>query len=113
MSEPWEIQESEKVTELDRIERKLWRVYYNCREHFPHVVAVDNGSIESQIRVQKVDFYRCGQMFGKSDMGVPRNATPQIAARKGKPDEPTWWLELEAIAVFDNGSVTFYGVREL
>jgi hypothetical protein len=94
------------------IERKRWRVYYNCRDHFPHLVAVDNGSIASQIRVQWVAMWKCMSIAGNSDMGWPRTAHPEIAARKGKPNEPTWWLELEAFAVFENGGVKFYGERE-
>jgi hypothetical protein len=94
---------------LTEIQRKRWRVYYNCREHFPHLVAVDNGSIQSQVRVQTVTFVECDYLFGNTDMGKSKSLNLEIAQRKGKQNEPSWWIELDAYAVFENGSVVFHG----
>lgn len=94
---------------INRIAYKRWRVYYNCREHFPHLAAVDNGTVQSQIRVQHVLMRDCVEIFGNSDMGKPRSASQEIDSRKGKPNEPTWWIELYAFAVFENGGVIFHG----
>lgn len=93
-------------------EPKLWRVYYNCREHFPHLCAVDNGTIRTQIRVQW--FRTEGQVDMTSGTDMGRNGADMAAAyegptyvrdRKGRPNEPIWWMECHAIAHFQGGGV--------
>lgn len=96
-------------------EPKLWRIYYNCRADFPFLVAVDNGTIATQVRVQ---WYECEpRTRGNTDMG-PKNyqrgifySQPEHSLReqrKGKHNEPTWWIETFAIAEFANGGVQFH-----
>jgi hypothetical protein len=106
-----------------RPERLRWRLYYNCRDHFPFLAAVDNGTIASQIRVQWVQLRKVQQVEGHTDMGPRPDLVPRgqvlngwieedlRGKRKGKPNEPTWWMEFDAIAVFGGGGVTFYGER--
>lgn len=114
-----------QAREYDRFtaQKMRWRLYYNCRDHFPFLAAVDNGTIASQIRVQWVKLENVHQVEGQSDMGPKPQLVPrgQIlngwieqdlrARRKGKHNEPTWWLEFDAIAVFGGGGITFYGER--
>ena len=103
-----------------RPQRKTWRVYFNRREDFPFLAAVDNGTIASQIRVQHVRMEKVDHAGSVSDMGPnpfrddtrdpwERTAADLRRARKGKHNEPTWWIQFEAIAFFENGGVMFYG----
>lgn len=100
--------------------RKTWRVYFNRREDFPFLAAIDNGTIASQIRVQSVRMENVHDAAGVTDMGPSpfrigsndpweRKAEDLRRARKGKHNEPTWWIQFDAIAVFENGGVVFYG----
>lgn len=100
--------------------RKTWRLYFNRREDFPFLAAIDNGTIASQIRVQNVRMIEVRHAEGVTDMGPSpfrigstdpweRKQEDLRRARKGKHNEPTWWIQFEAIAVFENGGVTFYG----
>jgi hypothetical protein len=100
---------------------ELWRVYFNRREDWPFLVAVDNGTVKSQIRVQ---WFRAESVdiHGNSDVGMSRDSVifPEmgsngirISARKGKPNEPTWWIEFEATAEFVQGGVIFRGAKPI
>lgn len=106
------------VIEEDPLRPRLmrWRVYYNCRDHFPFLAAVDNGTIASQIRVQFVNTENVRYLRSSTDMGQ-RHSDPikvgklevQRSFRKGKQNEPTWWIEFNAFAEFAAGGVTFHG----
>jgi hypothetical protein len=109
------------VDETNRFTPKVlrWRVYYNCKEDFPFLAAVDNGTIASQIRIQRVTLCNVLQSWADTDMGkISASAVtmasdlycvPNRELRKGVKNEPTWWIEFDAIAVFTDGGVTFYG----
>lgn len=96
-----------------------WRLYYNCKEDFPFLAAVDNGTISSQIRIQRVTLCNVIQSWADTDIGkISASAVttmndlcyvPNRDLRKGVKNEPTWWIEFDAIAVFADGGVTFYG----
>jgi hypothetical protein len=109
-----------------KAELKRWRLYYNCRSDFPFLAAVDNGTISTQIRVQHIAILGVVEVIDNTDVGpepkgehLPmgslreehRRNLERRRQRKGKRNEPTWWLEFEAYAVFDEGGVTFYGER--
>lgn len=99
---------------------KRWRIYYNRRDDWPFLVAVDNGTIATQIRLQ---WFECEtETRGDTDMGPwkPRPSAPDAVnavfknlreARKGKHNEPTWWIETFAIAEFKEGGVIFHEPR--
>ncbi len=79
---------------------RRWRVYYNWRQGLPKLGAVDNGTIKSQRTVEHVTIH--------ASVGDIRSASNMKHAQ----NEPTWWLEMKANAVFEGvnkNRVTFYG----
>lgn len=124
-SRPIELADVDLAIEARRKEiepkRKYWRVYFTCKDFFPHLGAIDNGRIDSQIHVQWIAV-RGTTLRSATDMGHSKDEyirveplssidAPQckVADRKGKQNEPIWWLETEAIAVFRDGGVELIG----
>jgi hypothetical protein len=93
---------------------RRWRVYFNCAQDFPVIWCVDNGTIETQIRLnwfllKNIDPWCATALNGPDSTKQWINSFGQEAER---PDnEPYAWIEFDGMAVFSGGGVTFYGSK--
>jgi hypothetical protein len=114
MGLPTEIYDNEPRPWADPPENLRWRVYFNCRVDYPVIWCVDNGTVETQVRLNWVDFQNVSANGATCLTGS--NSTRPWRHRNGLPgkrphNEPYAWVELDAIAIFHDGGVSFYGSK--
>lgn len=91
---------------------RRWRVYYSWRGQWPNLAALDQGTVATQVVAKRVvcdvpfttqtDMRKPGKHL--LPVGLTRLAGEDYIQRKdrrGKPNEPTWWIEVYGVATID------------
>jgi len=90
----------------DRLETqpRLWRIYFNSKQAYPHIWSVDEGTNASEILVKWFSIREVPDILSNHSLGPQ----PGDAERE---EQPVAWIEVFASAIFGGGGVTFYGQR--
>lgn len=97
---------------------RRWRVYYAWRGSWPYLAAIDEGTIATQRLLKwvqaergfitKTDVGRRGRDLIQVGRGAARQASTYYVERRdrrGKLNEPTWWIEVYGVAQEIDGGV--------
>lgn len=83
---------------------RLWRIYFNSKQAYPHIWSVDEGTKASEILVKWFSIREVPDILSNHNLGL------QPGGVEGE-QQPVAWIEVWGIAIFSSGGVTFYGNR--